>query len=133
MLKQLGLGGGGAAIGKCKERFHKLIKNLIVIAGYQTQFVTLDEVIKITSRRVNALENVVIPRVENNIAYIIKELDEMEREDFFRLKKVQEKKKKHIEQERINREKMEQETGMIAEPTDTLGLTVEEKDEDIIF
>jgi len=133
MLKQLGLGGGGAAISKCKDRFHRLIKNLIVIAGYQMQFITLDEVIKITSRRVNALENVVIPRVQNNIAYIIKELDEMDREDFFRLKKVQEKKKKHIEQERVNREKHEAETGHIAEPADILGMTAEEKDEDVIF
>lgn len=55
---------------------------------------TLDEAIKVTNRRVNALENVVKPKISNTIAYIKGELDELEREEFFRLKKVQAKKKK---------------------------------------
>ena len=36
----------------------------------------------------NALDFVVIPKVENTIAYIISELDEVDREEFYRLKKV---------------------------------------------
>jgi hypothetical protein len=63
----------------------------------QTTFVTLDEVIKITNRRVNAIEHVVKPRLANTIKYILSELDEMEREEFFRLKKVQNKKKRDLE------------------------------------
>ena len=54
---------------------------------------TLDEVIKVTNRRVNALEYVVIPRIQWTISYIEKELDEESREDFFRLKRVTDKKK----------------------------------------
>ena len=91
--QMLGLTGGGQAIQKCKDRFQKFLKTLIDIASLQTQFVTLDEVIKVTNRRVNALEYVVIPRIQWTISYIEKELDEESREDFFRLKRVTDKKK----------------------------------------
>ena len=71
---------------------------LIELASMQTSFLTLDEALKVTNRRVNALEHVVIPRIEGSIAYIIAELDEMEREEFFRLKMIQKKKKKALEE-----------------------------------
>jgi V-type H+-transporting ATPase subunit D len=65
-----------------------IFKPLLFLLRSQTSFVTLDEVIKITNRRVNALEYIVIPMTENTIRYIEGELDEMDREEFFRLKKV---------------------------------------------
>ena len=50
------------------------------LASLQTSFVTLDEALKVTNRRVNALENVTIPKIEGTLAYIGRELDELERE-----------------------------------------------------
>ena len=40
------------------------------LASLQTAFLTLDEAIKTTNRRVNALDSVVKPMLENTIAYI---------------------------------------------------------------
>lgn len=104
-------------------------------AASQTAFTVLDEVIRSTNRRVNSIEHIIIPRLEDTVKFIMScvacpcppparslsrahadvlpscrppslsllrlahpvaprsELDEMDREDFFRLKKVQGKKK----------------------------------------
>merc|ERR1712028_292246 len=72
---------------------------LVKLASLQTAFHTLDEEIKMTSRRVNALEYVLIPRIEDIIAYITQEMDEQAREEFFRVKKVVEKKKAKLAKE----------------------------------
>eukprot|EP01113_Clastostelium_recurvatum_P027369 TRINITY_DN329_c0_g1_i1.p1 TRINITY_DN329_c0_g1~~TRINITY_DN329_c0_g1_i1.p1 ORF type:complete len:259 (-),score=94.58 TRINITY_DN329_c0_g1_i1:47-823(-) len=93
-----GLAKGGQQISKSREQYVKALESLIELASLQTAFVTLDEVIRTTNRRVNAIEYVVKPRIENTISYIISELDEGDREDFYRLKKVQSKKKKDIAQ-----------------------------------
>ena len=50
----------------------------------QTSFRALDEAIKLTNRRVNALDNVVLPNLAAAIAYIDSELSELEREEIFR-------------------------------------------------
>ncbi len=49
--------------------------------------------IKKTQKRTNALEKIQMPRYEREIKYIQEVLEEKEREDFFRLKKVKKKKK----------------------------------------
>lgn len=90
-----GLSRGGQQVNNCASTFNKAVKLLVELASLQTAFVTLDEAIKVTNRRVNAIEHVIIPRIERTIAYITSELDEMEREEFYRLKKIQEKKKKN--------------------------------------
>lgn len=48
--------------------------------------------IKKTVKRANALEKIQIPRYEEAVKYISEVLEEKEREDFFRLKKVKHKK-----------------------------------------
>lgn len=85
----LGLAGGARKIVACRDKFSEYLKALIKLASLQTSFVTLDEALKVTNRRVNALENVTIPRITKTLDYISRELDELEREDFTRLKKVQ--------------------------------------------
>jgi len=96
-----GLGKGGKTIGQCRIKFEKACELLVELASLQTSFITLDEVIKSTKRRVNAIEYVIMPKISNTIDYIISELDEAEREEFFRLKKVQNKKKLKKEQDEL--------------------------------
>jgi len=91
-----GLGRGGQQVIKAREVYAKAIETLVELASLQTAFTILDEVIRATSRRVNAIEHVVIPRLENTVKYVLSELDEMDREEFFRLKKVQGKKKRDL-------------------------------------
>ena len=74
---------------------------IIRLSSLQTSFLSLDEAIKVTNRRVNALDNVVIPGILQTIAYIETELDELEREDTFRLKKVLQVKKKKESAEKV--------------------------------
>lgn len=122
-----GLARGGQQLSKLKKNYHTAVKLLVELASLQTSFVTLDDVIKITNRRVNAIEHVIIPRIERTLAYIISELDELEREEFYRLKKIQDK-KRVIKQknEALRKERQLEEDANAANMLD-------EADEDILF
>merc|ERR1712176_1030142 len=88
----------------CRDTYLKSVTNLIRLASLQCAFTTLDEEIKMTSRRVNALEYVLVPRIEAIIHYIAQEMDEQAREEFFRVKKVVEKKKAKLAKEKLEAE-----------------------------
>jgi len=132
-----GLSRGGQQVNNSANMFNKAVQLLVELASLQTAFVTLDEAIKITNRRVNAIEHVIIPKIERTIAYITSELDEMEREEFYRLKKIQEKKK----QNKVTKE-AELKQYQLDHPVDVLQqqeeasknmLDLENDDEDLLF
>ncbi len=125
-----GLSRGGQQIDKLKKNYAKAVELLVELASLQTSFVTLDEAIKITQRRVNAIEYVIIPKIERTLAYIIQELDEREREEFYRLKKVQ--RKKIMEREKSEKAK----AALKAQGIDVdspANLIEDEKDTDLLF
>ena len=114
-----GLARGGQQIQLCRSAFMKVVEVLVELASLQTSFLTLDEAIKTTNRRVNALENVVKPKLENTIAYIRTELDELEREEFYRLKKVQAYKKKELDKQVEENKKFLEEQLATSQPSDS--------------
>ncbi|CAB4055598.1 ATPeV1D [Lepeophtheirus salmonis] len=131
-----GLARGGQQLTKLKKNYQKAVGLLVELASLQTSFITLDEVIKVTNRRVNAIEYVIIPRIERTLAYIITELDELEREEFFRLKKVQDKKKrtrKAKEEAEAARRKERQAKGLDIEVSGGGNIFEDDHDEDLLF
>ena len=70
------------------EAFEHLLNLTIEVADSEMRLRRLAEEIGRTTRRVNALDNVLIPRLEAQRDFIQMVLDEREREDLFRLKRV---------------------------------------------
>jgi V-type H+-transporting ATPase subunit D len=142
-----GLARGGQQVQKLKKNYQAAIKVLVELASLQTSFVTLDEVIKITNRRVNAIEHVIIPRLDRTLSYIISELDEYEREEFYRLKKIQVSLFEYFltffinlnnfqDKKRIARKKREADKeALLAQGIDTRNVVnmLEEEEDDVLF
>ena len=125
-----GLSKGGGAIVKARTTFAKAVDVLVQLATLQTSFVILDEAIKVTSRRVNALDTVVIPKIVNTVEYIKSELDELEREEFFRLKRSQDKKKATLKAAENEKKKIALEEAKKAAAAAT---SADKADPDVVF
>jgi V/A-type H+-transporting ATPase subunit D len=84
-------------IDETAERFEAELDLLIQLAETETAMRRLGAEIQMNRRRVNALEQILIPELKSQAKYIKNAIEEREREDLFRLKKVKsilEKKKK---------------------------------------
>ncbi len=64
------------------------VKILAELSGIEAALTKLAEAIASVKRRVNSLEYVIIPRMDSTIRFIRMYLEEREREDFFRLKRI---------------------------------------------
>lgn len=83
--------GVSSRIDESADRFEKILDVIIEYADIETRLKRLGEEIQKTNRRVNALEQITVPGLKEQVTYIRQTLDERSREDLFRLKKVKKK------------------------------------------
>ncbi|MFY9800316.1 MAG: V-type ATP synthase subunit D [Methanoregula sp.] len=91
-------------IDETAERFEAELDLLIELAETETAMRRLGSEIQMNRRRVNALEQILIPELKNQAKYIKNAIEEREREDLFRLKKVKtiiERKKKTAKKKKL--------------------------------
>ncbi len=86
-----GLIGGSSYIDEAADAYSALIENIVKAAEMEATLKRLLEEIEATKRRVNALEFKVIPEMEDAQSFIQLRLEEMEREETFRLKRFKNK------------------------------------------
>lgn len=83
-----GLIGTSTRTDEAVEAFEKLVEEIMAAAELENTMKKLLDEIESTKRRVNALEFVVIPQLEEAASYITLRLEELERENVFRLKRI---------------------------------------------
>jgi len=83
--------GVSSRIDETADRFERILDVIIEYADIETRLKRLGEEIQKTNRRVNALEQITVPALKEQVTYIRMTLDERAREDLFRLKKVKKK------------------------------------------
>lgn len=83
-----GIIGTSSRIDEAVDAYEVLVEKIILAAEIETTIKKLLDEIEKTKRRVNALEFKVIPELTEARDFIILRLDEMERENTFRLKRI---------------------------------------------
>jgi V/A-type H+-transporting ATPase subunit D len=93
-LDQRGYGvlGTSSRIDEAAEAYEELLESVILAAEVETAMKKMLDEIEKTKRRVNALEFKLLPELKENQDYIEQKLEEQEREEIFRMKKIKEKK-----------------------------------------
>ena len=80
-----------SAVDEAASSYEKVVEKIILAAEIETSMRKLLNEIEKTKRRVNALEFIVIPSLDKQKSFIQLRLEEMERENIFRMKRIKAK------------------------------------------
>jgi V/A-type H+-transporting ATPase subunit D len=94
-----GLLGSSARIDEAADAYEDLLEKIILAAEVETAMKKMLTEIETTKRRVNALEFTLLPTLYENQEYIEQKLEEQEREEIFRMKKIKAKKEEEEKEE----------------------------------
>lgn len=83
-----GFGETNATVDKAAKLIKNMLPNVCKAAEYENAIFSLAKELERTQKLINALEYVIIPQYEYSISFIKATLEEREREEFVRLKKV---------------------------------------------
>lgn len=82
-----------------KGKFDDLIRKMVEVAEKEAVLWNLIKDLKKTQRRVNALDNVIIPELQQDIKFIIDSLEDRDREVLFQLQRLKGRKAKEETEE----------------------------------
>ena len=77
-----------ASIDRASKQIKELLPRICKAAEYENSIFSLAKALEKTQKLLNALENVIIPQYQEKIRFIVATLEEREREEFAKLKKV---------------------------------------------
>jgi V/A-type H+-transporting ATPase subunit D len=80
-----------SSIDRAAKQIKELLPKICKAAEYENSIFSLAKALEKTQKLLNALENVIIPQYQQNIRFIAQSLEEKEREEFAKLKKVKAK------------------------------------------
>lgn len=103
-----------ARIDEAAEAYEELLDTIILAAEIETAMRKMLDEIEKTKRRVNALEFKLIPELKEARDFIELRLEEMEREEIFRLKKIKDKKEQE-EREAVKEREREEDIPAVAD------------------
>ena len=86
--RSYGFFSGDTHTDEATDAYEKVLARLVELAEIEVTLRKLLVELKKTTRKVNALEKITIPNMEKNISYIRLRLEELERENFARLKHI---------------------------------------------
>lgn len=91
---EYGFSGTSSLLDDCYLKFHQVKELTRRLAEVETSIYRLAQAIKKAQKRANALENIVIPDLDETIRVITDALEEKEREEFVRMKVIKRTKEK---------------------------------------